>query len=322
MECNMSQAPPAVQILPMSKKEFGSQSIDEVQAWILSDLPWKQNGRYHYAKRGLGAEPGTIVLFQFKATIVGKAVFEEQVVRPEDHHNGFMRFDVGSIETFASVGKDVLRRIWPKFSSFNQARHILNPEAYQDFERCLKDRRYPDPFDPRIHSSAGGSPQRAKATVWYVMRDSDRAQRVKRLHNYECQLCGFTIERRDGTRYAEAHHIQPLGRPHNGDDVEINILCLCPNCHAACDLGVRPLTLDDLRQAERHCINSAFLDYHNSVIFGESYLIGAPRQDPHLLTIKPFPVRPAQAGGSRQLCPASTCNLQPQFQDSQNDARK
>jgi putative restriction endonuclease len=35
--------------------------------------------------------------------------------------------------------------------------------------------------------------------------------------------------------YAEACHIKPLGRPHNGPDTPENILCLCPNCHVLFD---------------------------------------------------------------------------------------
>jgi predicted restriction endonuclease len=42
-------------------------------------------------------------------------------------------------------------------------------------------------------------------------------------------VCGETIPLADGLRYAEAHHIQPFGAPHNGPDISENVICLCPN---------------------------------------------------------------------------------------------
>jgi putative restriction endonuclease len=40
-----------------------------------------------------------------------------------------------------------------------------------------------------------------------------------------------------GGFYAEAAHIKPLGKPHNGDDNFNNLLCLCPNHHVMFDKG-------------------------------------------------------------------------------------
>jgi predicted restriction endonuclease len=76
----------------------------------------------------------------------------------------------------------------------------------------------------------------------------------------------MTIELPDGRRYAEAHHIRPLGSPHNGPDVAGNILCLCPNHHAELDYGVRPLELNDLRKTNAHAIDEAYVYYHNDSI--------------------------------------------------------
>ena len=93
-------------------------------------------------------------------------------------------------------------------------------------------------------------PERADVTTYRVLRDSALARRVKMLHQHECQICGETIELPDGTRYAEAHHVKPLGKPHSGPDVLGNIICLCPNHHAECDLGACTLSLNSLRLVE------------------------------------------------------------------------
>ena len=45
--------------------------------------------------------------------------------------------------------------------------------------------------------------------------------------------------------YAEAAHIKPVGKPHNGPDRPENLLCLCPNHHLMLDKGVYMIE-DDL----------------------------------------------------------------------------
>lgn len=113
-------------------------------------------------------------------------------------------------------------------------------------------------------------PGRQETTIYRVLRDSLLARRVKQLHNYECQLCGHTILLPGGVRYAEAHHIQPLGEPHNGPDRMENIVCLCPNHHAELDYGARALDLGNLRQAEGHWVDEKHVKYHNEKVWRET----------------------------------------------------
>ena len=112
-------------------------------------------------------------------------------------------------------------------------------------------------------------PERAEVTTYRVLRDSSLARRVKMLHEYKCQICCQTIELPDGTRYAEAHHIKPLGQPHSGPDTLGNILCLCPNHHAECDLGACQLSSASLKPGEGHEVEQKFIDYHNSRIYAK-----------------------------------------------------
>jgi hypothetical protein len=105
--------------------------------------------------------------------------------------------------------------------------------------------------------------ERVATTIYRVLRDTKLARRVKMMHAYECQICGHTIQLPDGSRYAEAHHIQPLGCLHNGPDVTGNILCLCPNHHAELDYGVAAISLSALRHFDGHVIDPKFVEYHN-----------------------------------------------------------
>lgn len=62
-------------------------------------------------------------------------------------------------------------------------------------------------------------PKRSSTKVTRIVRDNALTVRLKLLHEYQCQVCGYYIELPGGDRYAEAHHIQPLGRNHKGPDI-------------------------------------------------------------------------------------------------------
>ncbi|MFH8749051.1 YDG/SRA domain-containing protein [Streptomyces rimosus] len=126
----------------------------------------------------------------------------------------------------------------------------------------------------RLAPSGNTTPARQAATTQRIVRSTAVANYVKKLHDYTCQVCGLRIETPTGA-YAEAAHITPLGRPHNGPDEIGNVLCLCPNHHVAFDLGM--LTIRDdrtviqhgahaqtytLREIPAHVIDSTHLEYH------------------------------------------------------------
>lgn len=120
-----------------------------------------------------------------------------------------------------------------------------------------------------------GPVERVDTFVCRIIRDTQLAEHIKSLHNHQCQICGYTIIMPDGSRYAEGHHIQPLGAPHDGPDTGDNILCLCPNHHVICDKGAMRLSLDDLRKVDGHAISQQFLDYHNRVMYrGNAWSLG------------------------------------------------
>ncbi len=128
---------------------------------------------------------------------------------------------------------------------------------------------YEGPADTEESQDGDRETRRVTTTVQRIVRDTKTAKRVKEMYNYECQVCGTTIETSAG-RYAEAAHIKPLGKPHNGPDVESNILCLCPNHHVMFDNGgfaiADDLTLirvdSVLRVSSKHRIDLRFIKYH------------------------------------------------------------
>jgi len=95
---------------------------------------------------------------------------------------------------------------------------------------------------------------------------------LKRMYEFRCQVCGTRLEC-EGGPYAEAAHIRPLGRPHDGPDVLENLLCLCPNHRVLFDNGAL-LVQDDfslnsgtehLRVHRDHFVDPVHLQYHRSM---------------------------------------------------------
>ncbi|MEY9108085.1 hypothetical protein ABH999_004281 [Bradyrhizobium yuanmingense] len=111
--------------------------------------------------------------------------------------------------------------------------------------------------------------ERESFTINRIVRDTMISKRVKMLHEHTCQICGHAIELSDGSKYAEAHHIRPLGAEHGGPDIAENILCVCPNHHVELDYGVRPLVKGALRIVPGHRLNDAYIRYHNEIIHGK-----------------------------------------------------
>jgi len=111
-------------------------------------------------------------------------------------------------------------------------------------------------------------PDRVLTTTFRIVRDTEKARRVKSIHRNECQICGHTIKLPNGVRYSEGHHIKPLGGKHNGPDDVSNILCVCPNHHAELDYGASPIELSRLLTSTLHLINPEYIEYHNKEIYG------------------------------------------------------
>ncbi|MBI4233493.1 MAG: HNH endonuclease [Chloroflexi bacterium] len=133
-------------------------------------------------------------------------------------------------------------------------------------------------------SEQGWSSRTTGSCYQSLVRDSSLARFLKSLYDFRCQVCEGTFRLSSGSRYAECHHLRPLGRPHGGEDTEKNIMVLCPNHHAMMDLGVLAIRPHDYimvtferRRPEnnqpirlvRHPIERDYVEYHYSEIFGK-----------------------------------------------------
>ena len=184
-----------------------------------------------------------------------------------DGNERFFRYDglYHVTDHFAAVGKDRFR-IW----RFRLERTV--EIVYETFAPTPTVSDSPGLFDVCTDGEPVGAPLRVEATVSRIIRDTTVTREVKHLHGYRCQMCGERVETPSGP-YAEAAHIRPLGRPHNGPDVLANVLCLCPTHHAAFDLYGVGIAGDEsliglpgrLRTKKGHTIGAAFLGYRRGL---------------------------------------------------------
>lgn len=124
-----------------------------------------------------------------------------------------------------------------------------------------------------VNLSAGtDSPKRATSTSQRIIRDSKLGKEIKKLYGYKCQVCSIEINTNAGP-YAEAAHIKPVGKPHDGPDKPENLLCLCPNHHLMLDKGVYMIADDlsligiegKLQKHASHNISIEHIRYHREM---------------------------------------------------------
>ena len=85
-----------------------------------------------------------------------------------------------------------------------------------------------------------------KETILRRIRDTEKVRELKEIYDYSCQVCTKpVIQIGPGNFYAEGHHLRPLGKPHNGEDLESNIIILCPNHHVMFDRCVMAIDPQD-----------------------------------------------------------------------------
>lgn len=87
---------------------------------------------------------------------------------------------------------------------------------------------------------------RRRREIDMQVRDAKQAAALKKHYDNRCMVCASRLQvgRSPDTFYAEAAHIKPVGKPHNGPDSHVNMLVLCPNHHLQFDRGILRLRKD------------------------------------------------------------------------------
>jgi HNH endonuclease len=154
-------------------------------------------------------------------------------------------------------------RGWKAWKSLRGRRHVIVPP---------KHRRWVSRFLAGYDSAAGrllvasgtddkglpdagaDKPTRGSWTVERVIRDTRVGRILKGEYDGTCQVCRRQLIVAPGKFYAEAHHLRPLGKPHDGPDRLSNVLVLCSAHHVEFD---HSLIAPDPRGLRLHTVHSA-----------------------------------------------------------------
>jgi len=149
-----------------------------------------------------------------------------------------------------------------KFNRYHRSNFKSVLRKYVEMVRSNFNGLFSGTASPAIDVDPQSLPLRIRAEISRIVRDTEMARALKMSYEGQCQVCGEKLKIAANEYYVEAHHLKPLGRPHNGPDQKDNIVCACPNCHVLLDYGaltIGPKTL----KVVRHKIGKAFIGYHN-----------------------------------------------------------
>jgi hypothetical protein len=163
--------------------------------------------------------------------------------------------------TLSGVELDTMIKEWLIKKSDKLKMWMVSTTGRGDHERIRHFFEVNPATPTAIDIEEASEPARVLTTTYRVLRDTALARRIKADKDYRCQLCHTQIKISTCLPYAEAHHVKPLGSPHNGPDIPENILCLCPNCHVMLDYGAIELRKDQLPE-----IRTEFIAYHNEIV--------------------------------------------------------
>jgi 5-methylcytosine-specific restriction protein A len=106
---------------------------------------------------------------------------------------------------------------------------------------------------------------RRRVNIDSIQRNQSLVSRVKQIRNNTCQICATRLGT-ENRPYSEVHHIQPLGRPHEGYDIIENMICVCPNCHKKLDYLYIRIDNNFITQQnnENHTIHERYIEWHNA----------------------------------------------------------
>jgi hypothetical protein len=148
----------------------------------------------------------------------------------------------------AAMKPAAARHGWKAWKVLRGRRHIVVPSRHHTWLR-----RFVASYDsvagkllgadegarpPELPDAGTAAPPRGTWTISRVVRDTRIGRVLKARYDGACQVCSAQLTMAPGQFYSEAHHLKPLGRPHNGPDTFSNVLVLCPTHHAEFDLAL------------------------------------------------------------------------------------
>ena len=134
---------PAIRLLPMSESdpEFTTFTIEDLQEWFMKELPY----RVYNFKTEMITPRGTLILFQYKNSVIASAILVDKIIYPERLDGGYKGafiFDPYSITVFTPITKEEIKQIWTTFKSFNQSMQKLDPSKLNQYKTLVEKKEF------------------------------------------------------------------------------------------------------------------------------------------------------------------------------------
>ena len=276
-----------MRIIKLSKTDPDFPNREAVHIYFFNTLPNRNpKGQFFLpSPKKIGEDgvyPGERLLFAYQGECFYKACAasarRKNTGKDSTNYPYYFLVDVSSIEPFAGTLADLERKLHKSgiyrkavVKSREWAKIEENDENIGIIEDIVGAFTVPVVSEPPKGADLAKPPERVLSQIYRIVRDTKLSRKVKELHGWTCQWpgCGYMMQLPNGKSYAEGHHVRPLGKKHKGRDVMGNILCLCPNHHAALDFGVSRISLPALRHAAGHAVDPKYVSYHNRCIYGK-----------------------------------------------------
>lgn len=248
---------PAIRLLPMSgtDPEFEGKTVEEVQDWFRYTLP----GIDYNFKNGMDTPAGSLILFQFKGSVIALAILKNKYLHPasdKGSYRGAYQFNSSSIAVVDPIHFNDMQEIWSELKSFNQSSQKLDVRNYQLFLELLSTKNFRF-VEYQSEEDFQQTVEKVKISVFKVedkpkaliqtrdivsqrqswSRNPLTAKRAIASSNSTCEIDQthkFFTSFTTGLNYVEAHHLIPMEYQMNFEkslDVESNIISLCALCH-------------------------------------------------------------------------------------------
>lgn len=227
----------SIRILPNDKKSFPTE--DDFLGFI-SDILIERGGYYYFPGLMMRTSEETLVLFQYSGKIYACGVLLEAVkqkVVGDDgvDYAGYYRFDTNSIAIFEKpLEKEDLKRIYPDFVAFNQAKQIIPLKFLDEIMDMIQN-----------NSSRMNEKGEISGQFWNALEGKEREALVKVRVNQgrfrkrllarygKCCLCGVTNQ-----ELLIASHIKPWNASTSEEKIDVdNGFLMCPNHDMLFDHG-------------------------------------------------------------------------------------
>lgn len=151
-----------------------------------------------------------------------------------------MHIDYSKEKGDAKVKLRVVYQKYLEFSESDQSSLVKDEKEQNEISEYFKKTKSRNEIVQELKNTEDVGDDKITINQKSYRRNNKTIALIKILRNFECQICGLSILKKDGTKYIEAAHIIPKHK--NGKENAANIILLCPNHHKEFDFGLCKIT--------------------------------------------------------------------------------